>query len=147
MKKFLISLSVLTMLVFTFSYISFADTAGNNTKKATNAVGNVLSGAANGTQNVVNNAKNAVENGANNVKNVASDIGNDVKETGNDVVGAMTGRNDNTYTAERTATDTQAFGMSTTSWTWIILGIVGAAIVGLVWYYGSQYEHRNYDND
>jgi len=52
------------------------------------------------------------------------------------------------YTATRTATndDTGLFGMSTTSSTWLILGIVGAVILGLVWYYGSQYESRNYNN-
>jgi len=55
---------------------------------------------------------------------------------------------DGNYTATRTATTNNNFlGMSDTAWTWLILGIVGAAIVGLVWYYGAQYEHRNYNND
>ena len=37
--------------------------------------------------------------------------------------------------------------MSDTMSTWLIMGLVGAVIIGLIWYYGAQYEHRNYDND
>lgn len=150
MKKFLISTALLTMLVFSFSCISFADTLGNNTKKVTNTVGNVLSETANGAKNMVGHAENAVENGANNVKNAttntAEKAGNTTRNVANSVTGAMTNMGNDNYDAQRTNADTTAFGMSTTAWTWIILGIVGAAIVGLVWYYGSQYEHTNYND-
>ena len=48
------------------------------------------------------------------------------------------------YNATKTSTNSNLMGMSSQSWTWLILGIVGVVIVGLVWYYGAQYEHSNY---
>ena len=84
------------------------------------------------TNDGMNNAKNAVMNAGNTVGTVTGTLDN--------------GRSD--YTATRTATtNDNLFGMSNTAWTWLILGIVGIVIVALVWYYGAQYEHRNYDND
>ena len=151
MKKFLVSTALLTILVFCFSYVSFADTIGNNTKHAMNAVGNTLADTATGAKNAITNTKNAVANGANNAKNTVADtsknIANGAKNVTNSMAATLSNTGNNGYTAEKTATDTTAMGMSTTSWTWIILGIFGAVIVGLVWFYGAQYEHKNYDND
>ena len=54
--------------------------------------------------------------------------------------------NNSNYTATRTATTNQTFmGMSSTAWTWLIIGIAGIAIVALVWYYGSQIRTSNDD--
>lgn len=110
-------------------------------------------------------ATNVLQSAGNTVKNAGTAIGNAATQAGNAIVGEarimvngvenMTdyagtayGTNTTNYTAQRTATTgTGLFGMSNTMSTWLILGIVGAVIVGLVWYYGAQYEHRNYNND
>ena len=114
-------------------------------------------------RDAVNNAEGAIENSANKTKdtvvNGTQNLVNDAGTLGNDAVNGMNNMTNDTattldmdanddYTAQRTATaNTGLFGMSNTLSTWVILGIVGAVIVALVWYYGSQYEHKNYNND
>ena len=103
-------------------------------------------------------AENMMQSAGNAVRNVGNAIGNAAVNTRDTIVGGTenlagdvrNGVNDMTRddTATRTATDnTGLFGMSDTMSTWLIMGLVGAVIIGLIWYYGAQYEHRNYDND
>ncbi len=109
---------------------------------------------------MMQSAGNAVMNAGNTIGNAAirtrDTIVGGTENLANDVMGGVdtmteydrttTGTTD--YTATRTATDnTGLFGMSDTMSTWLIMGIVGAVIIGLIWYYGAQYEHRNYSND
>ena len=79
------------------------------------------------------------------MKNGAQDAGNTVAG----MTGSVTNNNNNDnnnggYTAARTSTDeVRIAGMTTNTWTWIIVGITAAAIIILVWSYVKQ---RN-DND
>lgn len=114
------------------------------------------------TNNTVQSARNTIMNAGNAVGNVAEQAGNGivngVENLGNDIMGGVEGMTsgstaimDSDYTATRTATTSTTgnglFGMSYVASTWLILGTIGAIIVGLVWYYGAQFEHKNYNND
>ena len=137
-NKILISTLLLSLcIVFLCSY-SLATT--NMMKSAGNAVinaGNTIGNAAIRTRDTI----------VGGTENLANDVMGGVDTmTGYDRTTMGTGTTD--YTATRTATDTTTlFGMSDTMSTWLIMGIVGAVIIGLIWYYGAQYEHRNYNND
>lgn len=137
-KKILLTLlAITTFLMFVCSYSFAATNSGNMLMNAGNSVGNVVTGVA-----------NTVVDGARNLGNDAAKLGTDTMNTVDNATGMSDNNNDN-YTATRTAAtnNNNLFGMSDTAWTWLILGVVGAIIVGLVWYYGAQYEHRNYTND
>ena len=146
-KKIVFTLLLISLLILNI-YYSFAATGiGNTLKDAGNTAGNAISGATgaivDGTRDLTNGATNMM----NDMTNANGDMENDATNT----LGTTDDMFDNTegnYTATRTATDNNnLLGMSDTTWTWLILGIVGAVIVALVWYYGTQYEHRNYNND
>ena len=116
-KKMLVIFAILTIGIFSFS-VCFANNDGS-----------MLQDAANGVRDAVGGAENAMENKDNS---------------------GMTQNNNRTnnsnYTATRTATTNSTFmGMSSTAWTWLIIGIAGIAIVALVWYYGSQIRTSNDD--
>lgn len=149
MKKFLVSTIIFSMILLCFSYISFAANLTNDTKNAMNNIGNAVSNTSNNAKNAIQNVENNVENGAmkakNTIVNGTENASNDLKNTANGAIGTMGDTNGN-YTATRTATDTGFLGMNSTAWTWAILAIVGIAVVGLVWYYGSQYEHTDYSD-
>lgn len=151
-KKILITLSIFCLLIMTICSYSFAANDGmNNAKNAVMNAGNAVGSAVEGAKNAVVDGAKGITNGAatlgKDAANTTKNIGNDAKNTVGTVTGTLdNGRSD--YTATRTATtNDNLFGMSNTAWTWLILGIVGIVIVALVWYYGAQYEHRNYDND
>ena len=145
-KKSLIGLALFVVAVFSFS-ACFANNDNND--------GGMLKDAADGVRNVVGDAENAIEGAAKDVSNASKDATGDMEnKTDNDKNGMTAGTTDNNsdrtstnvtnngYVATRTATtDTGAttfMGMSSTAWTWLILGIAGIAIVALVWYYGMQ---------
>jgi len=133
-NKILISALLLVLFTFLLCSSSFATT-------------NMLQSAG----NAVMNAGNTLVNGTKNLANGAATLGNDMMNGVDDMAdnaSTTMGTGTTDYTATRTATNnTGLFGMSDTMSTWLILGIAGAVIVGLVWYYGAQYEHRNYNND
>ena len=149
MKKIIIS----TILLFTISFCSihvFAATVNKDVKNNTeNAKNSVLKNKKK-NKNVIMNTGNSIGNGVTNAKNAVvgstQKAGNTVMNAGNSMMSAMNNM-DNNYNAQRTAADVTVLGMSTNTWTWLILAIVGIAIVGLVWYYGAQYEHRDFDNE
>ena len=136
-NKILIStLMLLLCMAFLCSY-SFAtgmmQSAGNAVMNAGNTIGN----AAVHTRDTI----------VGGTQNLASDIMDGVDGMTGDATTTYDTTNDD-YTAQRTATaNTGLFGMSDTMSTWLIMGIVGAVIIGLIWYYSAQYEHRNYSND
>lgn len=149
MKKYFISLAIFSLILFSFFSISFANNLTNDVKNTAGNVGNALANTSNDAKGAIKKAEDTVENGVKDVKNTVSNtsrtVTNAAKNTATDMSGALANSN-NTYTATRTsATDSGFLGMSSTSWTWLILAIVGIAIVALVWYYGAQYEHTNYD--
>lgn len=149
MKKILFSTIIFSIILFSFFSFTFAANIVKDTKSATNNIGNAVADTSNHAKNMVQKAENTIEDGVMNTKNTivnsSENVANGVKDGTNDVMGSMDNADGN-YNATRTATDSTFFGMTTTGWTWLILAIVGIAIVGLVWYYGSQYEHTNYSD-
>ena len=137
-KKILVAMTIVLALILPFT-LSFAN---NGFQEATDGVRNVMGGAENvmedaaqGISNTTKNITGGMENGANNMMQENQDSKNTAQDTGSD------------YMATRTSTDENTFmGMNSTSWTWLILGIAGIAIVALVWYYATQFNHNNYDD-
>ena len=147
-KKVLFTLLLISLLVLSTCYSFAATGVGNAIKDAGNTAGNLVSGATgaivDGTKNLTNSAGNMM----NDMTNANGDRENDATNTlaTNDGI-VDTNTNGDNYTATRTATDNDnMLGMSGNTWTWLIVGIAGIAIISLVWYYGAQYEHRNYND-
>ena len=149
-NKILISTSLLISLAMFLCSQAFA------TNNMMQSAGNAVMNAGNAIGNAAAQTRDTIVGGTENLANDVSNLGNNdtEKDSAQDTpadenYGTTLGTTDNTdYTATRTATDgTGLFGMTNTVTTWIILGIVGAVIIGLVWYYGAQYEHKNYNND
>ena len=98
-----------------------------------------------GARNVVNGAENLVTKGVDATKNTVNDISKGVGDTMNsekNTTQNATRNNSNNYSTQRTATRTTAnngmfAGMNAMTWSWIIMGILGIAIV---WTYGMQYD-------
>ena len=148
-KKLLISTVLLLTIVFSFN-ICFA---ANEMQDLTNGVRNVVDGA----QNTLENVGQGISNTS---KEITGDIENKANQMSNDVMNTMDDNNNNNgetakdtnntvgYTATRTATSTDDtfMGMNSTAWTWLILGIVAVAIVGLVWYYTAQLNSSRYND-
>lgn len=137
-KKILVAMTIVLALILPFT-LSFAN---NGFQEATDGVRNVMGGAENvmedaaqGISNTTKNITGSIENGANNMTQGNRDSENTAQDTGNN------------YMATRTSADGNTFmGMNSTSWTWLILGIAGIAIIALVWYYATQFNHNNYDD-
>ena len=70
------------------------------------------------------------------------DAFNTAEEITKDTAVATTNSN---YNASRTSTAT-VLGMNATAWTWLIVGIVGVAIVALVWFYGKEHSESSNNN-
>ncbi len=132
-KKVLITiLALLATFLFTSSVFA-TNTVQNGARDVGTEVKDSFNKLENGAQNVGNNVKGAVTN-------VGNAITGQNNNNNNNNDGLFGNRNNNGYTATRTsATNNGLFGMNTsTMWTWIVLAIVGVAIVSLVWFYGSQ---------
>lgn len=122
-KKLFVSIAILIGTIF---YCTFSNaTAGNMIK-------NTIDNAANTTRNVVGGTENTVENIGNGISNTAK---------------GMTGATENTmnYTARRVSTNNM--GMGNNMWTWLIVGIAVAAIIGIIWYYSMQFSNNNYNDN
>ena len=138
-KKMLVIFAILTIGIFSFS-VCFANNDGS-----------MLQDAANGVRDAVGGAENAIEDGAkgiaNTTKGATGSAENAMENKDNSGMTQNNNRTNNSnYTATRTATTNSTFmGMSSTAWTWLIIGIAGIAIVALVWYYGSQIRTSNDD--
>jgi len=151
-KKIFITILMFSIILLAFCSYSFAvNDAMNNARNAVMSTGNAIGNAVVGAKNAVVDGAKDLGNGtasvANNITNANGDTENDATNTLDTNDGMLDMGNDD-YTATRTATNNDnLLGISDNTWTWLILGIVGLAIVGLVWYYGAQYEHRNYNND
>ena len=134
-KKVLFSIALFILFV-SISIYSFA--MGNIANDVRNFVGgteNVVENAGNTVTGGVRNGFNTLENGT---KNVTTDIKDGMQNTENKVVGTTTDNNNNGYTATRTTGEAKIAGMTTNTWSWIIMGITAAAIIVLVWSYIKQ---------
>ena len=143
-KKLYITLfTILAILTFSFSY-----TFAANNIAVVDGIRNVVGGA----ENVMEDAGNGIVSGIRNVTSAGQNTMENVTgNMDNKTMGSMTTDNDN-YTATRTttrmATDTTTgtlLGMSATMWTWLVMAIVGIAIIALVWMYAKQNNHSYND--
>ena len=147
-KKVFFTLLLISLVVLSTCYSFAATGVGNAIKDAGNTAGNLVSGATgaivDGTKKLTNSASNMM----NDMTNANGDRENDATNTLSTNDGIFdTNTNGDNYTATRTSTDnSNMLGMSSNTWTWLIVGIAGIAIISLVWYYGAQYEHRNYND-
>lgn len=151
-KKIYISIfAIIAITLFSFSY-----TFANNDMTAVDGIRNVVGGAENVVEDagkgIVDGVRNITSNGENAMENVSGDVGNTMQNAGNGIAGSLTTDNNN-YNATRTTTrsaDNAAegtfLGMNSTMWTWLIMAIVGIAIVALVWMYAKQNNNNSYND-
>ena len=139
-KRFLLTL-VVTILFTSIAISSFA------MDNVVNGIRNAVGGAENTIENIGSDVAGGIRNGFNTLQNGAENVSDDVRNgmhdaentTGNAVMGTVNNNNNNGYTATRTSTDEMKItGMTTNTWSWIIMGITAAAIVILVWSYIKQ---------
>lgn len=131
MKKSLLKIVLFLFFILSLCSYSFANT------NMINDVRNTVMDAGNTVGNGLITGKNAVVNGTENLTN-------NTEKSMNGISGTVNNTTNDAYNTTRTAT-TDSMGISTNTWTWLIVGIVGIVIVALVWIYGSQYERNNYD--
>lgn len=147
-KKLYLALFIITAIfISSISYVFAANSTAvqdirNVVGGAENVVEDVGKGVAGGIRNITAGGENVMENATHTNAN---------NSTSNKTTGTATSNNNN-YTATRTTTRSAAnttngnfLGMNSTVWTWIIMAIVGIAIVALVWMYAKQNTHNSYD--
>ena len=138
MKKRFLIVSIIAILLISISIPVFA------MENFANGVRNMVGGAENMLEDTGGAISNGVKSGMNTVgqgtQNVMTDVRDGMNNTENSMTGmTTTGNNNGGYTATRTATDNVTFaGMSTNTWTWIIIGITALAIGILIWSYMKQ---------
>lgn len=137
---------IISIFIVLFSFFSSYSLATNNMM---NSARNTVENAKNSITGAVTSTMNTMGNGIKNMDNTLTNAeGNMENNATNTMSGeSMLSTTNGDYTATRTASNNNVLGMSSTTWAWLILGIVGLIIIGLVWYYGAQYEHKNYNND
>ena len=151
-RKILLTFCIFSLLIVFICTYSIAATEGttkvkNAVMNTGNMIGNTATSAANGVMNMTEDMVNGAATLGNDAVNGLEDMGQGAENTVGYTANTLE-NGDNNYDATRTATtNDNLFGLSNNAWTWLIFGIVGVIILSLVWYYGSQYEHRNYDND
>lgn len=128
------------VLVFIFISVTISSFAMDN---LANGVRNVVGGTENMLENTGNNISSGVKNGINTVthgtENVVTDVKDGMQNTGNTMTGIMSSNNNGNYNVTRTSSgDVKIAGMTTNAWSWLIMGITGAAIIILVWSYIKQ---------
>lgn len=150
-KKIYISIfAIIAITLFSFSY-----TFANNDMTAVDGIRNAVGGAENVVEDagrgLVDGVRNITSNGENAMGNASHDVGNTMQNAGNGIAGSLSNDNNN-YNATRTTTRSAVseaegtfLGMNSTMWTWLIMAIVGIAIVALVWMYAKQ--NNNSYND
>ncbi len=119
-----------------------AKDATNAGKNATNSLGDAAGKTGENIKDATQNASDAMKNGTQNMENSMNDnaqkAGNAIQDGAKNVGNALENTN---YTAERTAAENQNAEntfMNSTTWAWIIIGIIAVAIIALFWYYTSQ---------
>lgn len=135
-KKFL--LFFVSMIVFLS--VAVSSFAMNN---MTDSVRNMVGGTENMIENAGNNISSGIKSGLNTVEhgteNVVTDVKDGMQDMGNTIAGSTMNNNNNNYTATRTSSDEiKIAGMTSNTWSWLIMGITGAAIIILVWSYIKQ---------
>ena len=131
-RKFLLISTLLIVLLSITASTVFANNALNTivnvAEDVTSAAGNVLTTGVDAVGNTVDNVANGTMRAGNNVATGITNMGNN-NRSGNGNTG---------YTATRTNTNATWLGMDATMWTWLIMAILGVAIVAMVWFYAKQ---------
>lgn len=112
---------------------------------AENGAESTLNNVKNGVQNMAGDAGRAMEDMKNGAENMARDVGNGARNVGEatkNTVHDMTNTSDRGYTAARTSANSTNAGLND-AMVWIVLGVTGAIIIALVWYYGRQTTHSD----
>lgn len=147
-KLYITILTLLAILTFSISY-----TFAANNISAVDGIRNVVGGAENVVEDagkgIVDGVRNVTSAGQNTMGNATSGAKTQTQNTTNKITGTTT----DGYTATRTTTTRAAtgttdgtfLGMNSTVWTWLIMAIVGIAIVALVWIYAKQ-NHHSYND-
>ena len=131
MKKIVLSLLVIFATILSSS--CFANT-------------NMINDMANGMKNIVNGSENVIQDTAQGAGNVVKDISGGINQGVNNMGNTMENMtNDNNYTGTRTAatanyTNGTFMGINSVALSWLVMAVLGAVIVGLVWFYGKQHE-------
>ncbi len=139
MRKGILLISIVALLFISIAIPSFA------MENVANGIRNFVGGTENVIENAGNNISNGVRNGFNTLgqgtENVVTDVRDGMENAGNTMMGTMTDNNDRNdgYTATRTTTDDVTLaGMSTNTWTWIVVALSIVAIGILIWSYMKQ---------
>lgn len=136
-KKLLISFVLILSLIIPFG-ICYAN---DEMQKASDSAKNAISGAENAIEGAAKNTGNAIKDGMNQagnmIKDSASKAGNSIQNGVDNLENSMSNTSTN-YDATRTSAEGTFMGMTSTTWSWLILGIAAIAIIGLVWYYSVQ---------
>lgn len=143
-KKIFASIVIVLCAIFSFT-ICFATDNTSGLKEATNDVRNFVGGV-----------ENTVEDAAKDVSNTSRDVTGDIengldndtrKNSNNNRTASGSIDNNGGYTATRTSAGNNFMGMTSTAWTWLIVGIAAIAIIAVVWYYSMQFTNNNRGND
>ena len=127
----IILISIISLFSFTYTF------AANG---LVDGIRNTVGGAENVVKSTGSAIGNTIRNGMNTLENGGNQLGKDAQNT----MGTMTGRNNDNYTATRTSTTTDTNnGMSTTPYTWVIIGITAVGIGVLIWSYIAQNNKNN----
>ena len=139
-KKIFVSLVLAVCVIFSFTFCLANNEDG-------------LGKAANDVKNFVGGVEDKVENGARDISNASKDatvsfentMNGDGNRRNNNGSMGLTNDNNGRYSATRTSTDNNVMGMSSTAWTWLIVGIAAIAIIAIIWYYSMRM--NNNDNN
>lgn len=129
---------IIVLSIFTIFLISTSIFAANELNGAANTVRNVVGGAENVLEKGVTGAINSVREGTQATENTVDNMGDNRDGQRSDTTGAV--RDNDGYTATRTATNNITGTANNSMVMWVILAVVGAIIIGLVWYYANQYQ-------
>lgn len=136
MKRKILFISIVAFIISLFS-VSYTFAAKNN---MVDGIRNAVGGAENVVENAGSAVGKAVQGGMNTVTNGAKNVGNATENT----IGAMTNRGDNNnYTATRTSATNDMGGVSTSTFSWVIIGVTAVGIVVLLWSYFTQNRENN----
>ena len=161
-KKLIFTILVFTCItVFSFSFC-FAENMENITNGIRNTINNAENTIENAAKGAVDTSKNitgTMENTANNMTdnmfiNSTTETETKTNQVDNNdktnMAGATMNSDNGTYTAMRTSAtgEDTLFGMTSTTWIWLILALVAIALIALVYFYSAQMTGKhNYHDD
>lgn len=142
-KKIFSSLVLAVCLIFsfTFCFANNEDGLGKAVNDVRNFVGGVEDKVENGARDISNTSKDATGSFENSMDGNRNNNNNNRTSTG------LTNDNNNRYSATRTSTGNTVMGMSSTAWTWLIVGIAAIAIIAIIWYYSMRMTNNDNNNE